>query len=114
MADTQPGALPDSHAASDSALHGRGALEDREAGAADKDVEDEDEDEDEGEGEDQDEEESDNDFGEDFDDFEEGGGEEDFGDFDDGFQQAESSQPQDLAVLPQQALLPFVGFFQFP
>ena len=50
-------------------------------------------------------------FGDDFDDFEEGGGgEDDFDDFEDGFQEAEPSQTVDLS--PQHPTLPFVSLLR--
>jgi hypothetical protein len=53
----------------------------------------------------------DDEFGDDFDDFEEGGGDVDFDDFEDGFQQADvaaSPAPPSVAIQPP-AKLSFVG-----
>lgn len=93
LADTQA-SLPSSHQApSDDEEPAQGREESEEA-------------------EDEDEEEGDNDaFGDDFDDFEEGGGEDDFDDFEDGFQQPDTSHAQESAPPPPpvpQATLPFV------
>ena len=46
------------------------------------------------------------DFGDDFDDFEEGGEDDDFGDFDDGFQQAEADTPVSTSMPPPEASIP--------
>lgn len=50
--------------------------------------------------------EDDGDFGDDFDDFEEGGDGDDFGDFDDGFQQGEQDTETTFDKPPEQASIP--------